>query len=151
MASPLSYHLHASLGYQLSLAARRQERRLEEHLKTLGLTRLAWCILLACGIEDLHKPSDISTFIGVDRTATSRCLKAMESQGLIARVSGTTDRRTTTVQITARGQDLLEQGIPFAQANNQAMADNLTPDEKQTLDQLLRKLHTGQTITLQSF
>jgi len=132
MASPLSYHLHASLGYQLSLAARRQERRLEEHLKTLGLTRLAWCILL-------------------DRTATSRCLKAMESQGLIARVSGTTDRRTTTVQITARGQDLLEQGIPFAQANNQAMADNLTPDEKQTLDQLLRKLHTGQTITLQSF
>ena len=56
------YRLHHSLGYHLSIASRLQERRLDEKLKPVGLTRSTWCILLAIGNENLSQPSDIADF-----------------------------------------------------------------------------------------
>jgi MarR family transcriptional regulator, transcriptional regulator for hemolysin len=138
------YRLHASLGYNLSIAARLQERRLDEALKTLGLTRTTWCILLAVGNEDLHQPSDISRFVGIDRTATSRALRHMETTGLITRVSGKTDRRTTRVALTQLGKCRISEGTPFAIANNTAMRAKLTPEEHDELVRLLTCLTEGE-------
>ncbi|MEM1302763.1 MAG: MarR family transcriptional regulator, partial [Pseudomonadota bacterium] len=81
----IRYRLHDSLGYNLSLAARLQERRLDDGLRSLALTRTNWCILLAVGVEGLSGPSDIAAFVGIDRTATSRALRQMEQAGLIER------------------------------------------------------------------
>ena len=52
MAERIKYRLQQSLGYQLSVASRLQERRLDDGLKELGLTRITWCVLLAVGNED---------------------------------------------------------------------------------------------------
>lgn len=145
------YRLHASLGYNLSLAARLQERRLDESLRTLGLTRTSWCVLLALGNEDLHQPSDIARFIGIDRTATSRALRQMEAAGLIERRSGTGDRRTTTVSLTDAGRRLVDNGTPFALSNNLAMRKKLTAREYEALLRLLGKLTEGEAAGLKTF
>ena len=65
MKDTTPYRLHQSLGYHLSIAARLQERRLDEQLRMLGLTRTTWCILLAVGNEGLSQPSDIAGFVGI--------------------------------------------------------------------------------------
>ena len=145
------YRLHASLGYRLSLAARLQERRLEAGLKRLGLTRTTWCALLAVGVEGLAQPSEIAEFIGIDRTATSRALRQMEADGMIARVGGETDRRTTTVSLTEKGRQLLARGTPFAEANNAKMAAKLDPDEEAELRRLLSQLTEGEDTALPQF
>ena len=145
------YRLHASLGYRLSLAARLQERRLEAGLKRLGLTRTTWCALLAVGNEGLSQPSDIADFIGIDRTATSRALRQMEADGMIARTDGTDDRRTTNVSLTSTGQALLAQGTPYAEANNAAMAVKLGPGEEEDLHRLLSRLVEGEDAGLSRF
>ena len=100
------YHLNQSVGYQLSLTSRLQERRFEEQLKTLGLTRSTWCILLAVEGEQMVNPSDIAAFVGIDRTATSRALRQMETAGMVMRGAGKIDGRTTTVALTDTGRDL---------------------------------------------
>lgn len=145
------YRLHASLGYRLSLAARLQERRLEVGLKRLGLTRTTWCALLAVGSEGLAQPSEIAEFIGIDRTATSRALRQMEEDGMIARVGGQADRRTTTVSLTAKGRQLLAKGTPLAEANNAAMAAKLDPEEEAELQRLLSLLVKGEDTALPRF
>jgi len=142
------YRLHASLGYQLSLAARIQERRLDDGLRALGLTRITWCVLLAIGNEDLRQPSDIASFVGIDRTATSRALRQMQSDGLIERGSGTGDRRTRTVQLTAKGKSLLVQGTPLAQHNNAMMEARLSAVELTQLRAMLTRLHAGEDAKL---
>lgn len=144
MSDPLPYRLHASLGYQLSLAARLQERRLEEGLKTLGLTRTSWCVLLAIGNEDKRQPSDIAAFVGIDRTAASRALRQMEAEGMIARGSGTGDGRTRAVMLTDFGRDLLHKGTPMAQENNAIMEARLSEDDRDRLIFLLQRTHAGQ-------
>lgn len=146
-----SYRLHASLGYNLSLAARLQERRLDEALRGLGLTRTTWCVLLAVGVEDLHQPSDIALFIGIDRTATSRALRQMEAAGLLTRETGKGDRRTTRVSLTALGKKRIAQGTPFAVENNRLMTEKLSDADHKLLIQLLAKLTEGESAGLSAF
>ena len=142
------YRLHASLGYNLSIAARLQERRLDEALKALGLTRTTWCVLLAVGNEGLTQPSDIACFIGIDRTATSRALRQMEAAGLLDRQAGDGDRRTTRVSLTDQGKDLVKRGTPLAAANNDAMRAKLSEAEYARLIALLEKVITGESADL---
>jgi DNA-binding MarR family transcriptional regulator len=134
------YRLHASLGYYLSIAARQQERRLDEALKTIGLTRTTWCVLLAVGNEGLSQPSDIAGFVGIDRTATSRALRQMEADGLLARSNGTEDRRTRRVELTDKGRAAIIAATPFARANAAIMAEQLDAGEQEALIRLLAKL-----------
>jgi DNA-binding MarR family transcriptional regulator len=142
----MAYRLHQSLGYHLTRAARVQERRLEEGLRTLGLTRTTWCILLALGNESLAKPSEIAEFVGIDRTAVSRALRAMEAAGLISRCAGNGDGRTTEVRLTALGAARLAQGTPMAEANNAVMHDRLTAEQARELRRLLARLTEGEAL-----
>ncbi|SFP03538.1 MarR family winged helix-turn-helix transcriptional regulator [Tranquillimonas alkanivorans] len=142
------YRLHDSLGYRLSLTSRLQEKRLDEGLRALGLTRITWCVLLAVGNEGLTQPSDIAGFVGIDRTATSRALRQMEADGLISRCTGREDKRTTTVGLTDQGRAALARGTPMAEANNARMDAKLSDAERAELRRLLSKLTEGEDVSL---
>lgn len=143
-----TYRLHKSVGYQLSLTSRLQERRFEEQLQTLGLTRITWCILLAVDVETLENPSDIAAFVGIDRTATSRALRQMEAAGMIKREAGKVDGRTTTVGLTQKGRSLQRNATPMARANAHHWQDKLTSDESSELFRLLTKMRRGEDAAL---
>ncbi|PJE30794.1 transcriptional regulator, MarR family [Pseudooceanicola antarcticus] len=138
------YRLHQSLGYWLSVTARLQERRLDEKLRDIGLTRITWCILLGLANEGLTQPSELADFVGIDRTATSRALRQLEQAGLVSRSSGTGDRRTRNIALTDEGQEAVRIGTPYARANGKVMSDRLGEEEAETLRQLLRKLAEGE-------
>jgi DNA-binding MarR family transcriptional regulator len=140
---PKPYRLHESLGYHLSLAARLQERRLEERLRLVGLNRTTWCILLAIGNENLTQPSDIATFVGIDRTATSRALRGMENDGLVARASGREDRRTRRITLTDKGRRVVTKATPYARENGRLMADLLSQEDHKELLRLLNIIIDG--------
>lgn len=137
------YRLHQSLGFRLSRAARIQERRLDADLKTLGLTRVTWCILLAVGNEGLTQPSEIAGFVGIDRTATSRAMRQMEANDLIERTTGVDDARTREVRLTPEGGRRLRLGEPMAVANNAAMAARLSEADLRDLKAMLNRLIEG--------
>lgn len=145
------YRLHASVMYQLTLTSRQQERRLDEGLRALGLTRITWCILLAVENEGRSQPSDIAEFIGIDRTACSRALRQMEAQGWIARRNGIPDRRTTHVELTETGRALLCGATPVAEENSRHFLAKLAPGEADTLARLLARLREGEKIALGDF
>jgi DNA-binding MarR family transcriptional regulator len=150
MDNSAPYRLHHSLGYHLSIAARLQERRLDEQLRTLGLTRTTWCILLAVGNEGLSQPSDIADFVGIDRTATSRALRHMEDDGLLARSSGTEDKRTRRVVLTDKGCRAIRAATPFARENAAIMSAQLTDAEEAELKRLLNKLRGSEKAPLKT-
>ena len=142
------YRLHQSLGYHLSLAARLQERRLDEQLRTVGLSRTTWCILLAVANEGLTQPSDIAGFVGIDRTATSRALRGMEADGLLARHSGKQDKRTRRIVLSPKGRQAVTLATPFARENGRLLAELLQEDEIEGLKQILRRLIEGTPASL---
>lgn len=148
---PISYRLHNSVMYQLTLTARLQERRLEEGLRRHGLTRLTWCVLLAVDVEGLTQPSEIAQFIGIDRTATSRALRQMEAKGWIARRAGEGDRRTTCVAVTETGAALLTRAVPVAEENARHFLAKLSAKGPEALARLLAELRQGEAQDLEHF
>lgn len=138
------YSLHDSIGYHATLAARLVERRVEDGLRKFGLTRIGWCILLAVAEEGLKNPSDIATFVGIDRTATSRALRSLENEGLITRTIGQQDRRTTEVRMTQAGYDRMFQAVPICSENMSHFNAKLTEPERVELKRLLVKLCDGE-------
>ena len=134
------YRLHDSLGYRLTYAARLNERRFEALLADNGLSRLMWCVLCALEYEGLCRPSDIAAFIGVDRTAISRCLKQMERGGLIRRCPAQEDARARTVSATDAGREALAPATEAARANAAFWDDKLTAGDRIALLRALDSL-----------
>lgn len=145
----MSYDLHDALGYQLSLTTRHMAQGFEDALKTLGLTRITWCVLLAVEVENLRHPSDIADFIGIDRTATSRALRLLDAKDLICRAGGKADRRTTSVHLTDQGKTQLSRATKMAKTNRDIFQNRLSPSEQTDLRQLLAKLRSGDAPPLQ--
>ena len=139
-----NYDLHESPGYQLTLLARISERRFEKRLSQLGLSRVKWCVLLAAGQERLSAPSEIANFIGIDRTATSRALRALEDQKMIERSGGGSDGRKRAVKITADGATHLARANGFARENADFFSRKLSWYERDALKTIIKKLMSGE-------
>lgn len=139
------FSLHESVGHHVTRTARIIERRVEGHLRQFGLTRVGWCVLLAVAEEGKKNPSDIADFVGIDRTATSRALRVLETEGLIGREMGRDDRRTTEVKLTELGEEQFRTVLPECRQANQHFHDKLTDDELFTLHRLLNKLTENET------
>jgi DNA-binding MarR family transcriptional regulator len=146
------YALHTSLGYQLTLTARLQERRFEARIKPLGLTRLTWCILLAIEDHGYQNPSQIALFVGIDRTATSRALRKMATDGLVTRAAppahAPTDGRRACISATPLGRQRLTQATEIARQNANHFDTKLSSKERDTLHALLQKLQSGEDTPL---
>ena len=134
------FSLQDSVGHQITRTARIVERRVEEDLRRFGLTRVGWCVLVAVAEEGKKNPSDIANFVGIDRTATSRTLRQLETDGLIMREMGRDDRRTPEVRLTERGQIQFDAALPLCRAAAGYFNQKLTMAELETLKALLAKL-----------
>ena len=138
------FGLQTSLGFRITRTARTIERRVESGLRDYGLTRVSWCILLAVEEEGLKNPSEIAAFVGIDRTATSRALRQLEDDGLIAREMGREDRRTTTVSLTEEGLLRLMAARPVCKENMDHFNAKLSAEEALELKRLLAALDSGE-------
>ena len=134
------FGLHDSVGHHISRTARIVERRVEGNLRRFGMTRVEWCVLVAVAEEGKRNPSDIANFVGIDRTATSRALRQLEANGLIARKMGRDDRRTTEVELTAKGTERFNAALPMCRDAAQHFHAKLSDDELDMLRALLSKL-----------
>jgi DNA-binding MarR family transcriptional regulator len=140
------FGLHDSVGHNITRTARMIERRVEGKLRGFGLTRVEWCVLVAVCEEGKKNPSDIAVFVGIDRTATSRALRQLETAGLIDREMGRDDRRTTEVRLTELGMTKFRAALPLCREAAQTFNSKLTLDELVTLKDLLTKLARDETL-----
>ena len=145
MTDAIDYDISNALGYQVSLTARVLERNFEQSIKLIDLNRTNWTVLLSVNKPEINSPSQIAEFIGIDRTATSRALRQLDSDGLVQRLSGEKDKRTRQVELTTKGRELLAKSLPYAQANAQHFSQKLTDDERDQLVRILVKLRENET------
>ncbi len=143
MAQNKNFDLHERLGYKLALAARVNDQILDNMLSGVGLTRQMWCVLIAVGEQAIKQPSDIASYIGINRTAASRTLRDMERKGLLKRSNGSRDRRSTDVALTSAGWRLLASSLPMAEQSQIRLQEKLSHNERRQLARLLDKFLTG--------
>jgi DNA-binding MarR family transcriptional regulator len=72
--------------------------------------------------------------------AVANRLKRLEAAGLVARVAAPADGRSSLVELTPKGRDLVDAAAPAHLANERRLLDPLSPAEQRELAALLKKL-----------
>jgi DNA-binding MarR family transcriptional regulator len=85
-------------------------------------------------------PTQINREVMRTSGAITHTLHSLEYAGLIRRVPHQEDGRSSNVQLTAAGRELIQRVAPEHLANERRMLAPLSADEASTLAALLRKL-----------
>ncbi|MEZ5174725.1 MAG: MarR family transcriptional regulator [Acidimicrobiia bacterium] len=98
-------------------------------------------LILAQSDEASMRPSDLADQIGLSRSATTRFIDRLESDGLVERRSCASDRRGTFVALTPRGAEVFtEAGRVHLRGIEEHVGSHLTGEELARLEVLLGKL-----------
>jgi DNA-binding MarR family transcriptional regulator len=127
------------LGRALAYIDAGVNRRLEE----FGLTRASWDVLAALRRSGPpHRLSPTELYLSLMRTsgAMTHRLMRLERAGLVRRVPDPDDGRGMLVELTARGLRLTDRVAPEHLANESALLEPLSGEERTELAALLRKL-----------
>ena len=128
---------------RLAILARHAASARRDTLDSGGLRHWQFKVLLMLrrlGPPYAASPSQLADMLGLTRGALSARLGPLEEAGLITRANDMADRRRVQVQLTPVGYLAFEQHVSAEEQGEGALLSVLTPDEKQTLADLLRKL-----------
>ncbi|WP_138378935.1 MarR family winged helix-turn-helix transcriptional regulator [Luteithermobacter gelatinilyticus] len=144
MTQDISYRLHESYGYRLSRLSRINEKHFEEAISPIGISRLTWCVLCAVGLEQIVFPSAIAAYLGVEKSIISRLLRDMEKDKLIIKKPHSGDGRATCIELTDKGQSILQKVKRHAAATARHFESKLTKQELAEFYRLIDKLMEGE-------
>ncbi|MFL6000676.1 MAG: MarR family winged helix-turn-helix transcriptional regulator [Streptomyces sp.] len=128
---------------RLAILARYASQARRDTLDSDGLRNWQYKVLLTLrrlGPPYTGSPSLLADHLGLTRGALSARLTPLEDAGLIVRTHEDDDRRWVRVRLTGAGHAAFEQQVASEEAGELALLSALTPAERRTLADLLRKL-----------
>jgi DNA-binding MarR family transcriptional regulator len=105
-----------------------------------GLSRPEFVILFTLSQQPGLVARDVCLATGLPKNSISRAVAQLLRRELIERTTDAVDRRAKNLELTATGQNLLNQVIPLFETRQSAMRAILSEAEKSEFDRLLLKL-----------
>ena len=88
-------------------------------------------------------PSELTSWMMITSGGVTQRVDRLSRQGLVERAPHESDRRSTTVGLTAAGRKVIDKAMPLHIAAEQELLAGLTPKERSTLIALLTKALAG--------
>ncbi len=110
-----------------------------------GITRREWRFLALLAALGPLAPSELAVRAGLDRSRTSKGVTALLAKNLITKLTFSSDRRRSTLNLTDDGRALYERIFPRVRAVNLALLGVLDDEETSTLTLILDKLRRQAT------
>lgn len=134
---------------RLQYLNKRIRRMLDDTLAEFGLNIGEWSVLgtlWKAGEPFRRSPGYLAKRAGLTTGAMTNRLDGLEQEGLVRRLPDPDDRRGVIVELTKEGRELWERTVGAQAAKEQFVASALTPEERQQLNMLLRRMvvHTEQ-------
>ena len=131
------------LRYLVLAGQRATNRMLADMLKPLGLTPSQAEILRVLAAHGPLSLAGLGALLVCEPGSPSRIVSSLARRGLVCRDSGTEDRRTIRLSLTAAGRTAHAGVVAVEHAMCQRLADIGTPDEVEQTSALLRRLVAG--------
>jgi MarR family transcriptional regulator, organic hydroperoxide resistance regulator len=137
---PVHFPLETSVGYQIRMVYRAQQRLLQTKIGPHGVTLGMWYYLRALWSEDGLTQRELSHRIGTMEPTTLGAIQTMERSGLVKRVRSKDDRRKVHIHLTRKGRDLERLLMPLAVDVVEASVAGFSPGEVQQLLKFLKAI-----------
>lgn len=138
----------ASFGYWVFRVNRAMHAAFTARLAALGVTSAEWTVLSQCGRGGVT-PVALADHMGIDRAAVTRVIDQLEEKKLLRRTPHKSDRRSTVLELTARGTKLLPKLVAASKDTNESFLGLLSPGDAEAVLSLVRKL--GERLPRETF
>jgi DNA-binding MarR family transcriptional regulator len=132
-----------NLGYLLWQVSTRWQAAMNTGLGEMGLTQTQFVVLAALHWLELNSESvtqnDVANHAHIDKTMTSKILKALQEQGFIMRQEHAIDTRAKEVALTKSGLKLLEKANKIVENIDNQYFKNIKKNDSALRD-LLKSL-----------
>jgi len=125
-------------GHLVALCGRAMAKDLNQRLATLGLSVGQWGALFSLSQNDGMTQTQLADALSVEQPSMASTLKRLEADGLIRRKPHLTDRRSSTIHLTARARKQLPSIVEQVHATNSHALKGLTRAEIGEFKRLLR-------------
>ena len=126
---------------QLSMAFERQwTRYMREHV---GLSLAEWRIVATLAGRGSLTFAQVVRATGMNKSLASRCVTALEEQGLVDAAPTPTDSRSLTLSLTRRADKLVKQLRPTVLRRQRLLLEALNAQERRVLYTALDKLQAA--------
>lgn len=105
-----------------------------------GVSRREWRLVGLITVYGAMSPSELADRAHLERPRVSRVLTGLVKRGLLMRTNLPNDRRRAVVQVTPAGRQLYEEVFPQLVGIHHRLLKALTPEQRETLDELLEIL-----------
>ena len=129
------------LPYRLSVLAQLVSESLHDlYAGPFDLTVTQWRVMAALGRFAPLTASDVGQRIVMDKVAVSRAVAGLMARGLVERATDRSDRRRSSLRLSARGRAVHGRIVPLALDYEARLYETLSPDEREVFDSLSDRL-----------
>jgi DNA-binding MarR family transcriptional regulator len=132
-----------ALGFLLSWNGQRIARKFAASLEPLGLRPPHFGVMRLLGFAPGRTQQELVHGAMIDPSSMVKIIDELEQMGLAERRAHPSDRRKRAVYLTPAGRRKLERALKVAQGVADEVFSALDAGERDTLEELLRKLATG--------
>jgi len=113
----------------------------QHYLQVFDVGIETWRCLVLLAIQGSISAQQASKVIGMDKASISRCFKSMQTRGLVTMGLDAGDGRLRIATLTKKGRQLHDGILGVALERERAFLAVLTAAERDTLIDLLKRLH----------
>ena len=136
----MSYALKNSIAYRFIRAANSVNKTLNNKLSPYDIAIEQRATLEIIKFEPNVNQTMIANLLGKDKTTISRSLNSLEKKGLISKSEITGDKRSNKVELTKKGEDILDKTIDEVTSYRESLNSKLTEEEIESFFKILNKL-----------
>lgn len=137
------YSLDASAGHMLRRAHQRYQSMFQECAAGLSLTGPQFAALLRLSEVGRVTQNHLGRLAAMDSATVQGVVRRLLDRGLVHATTDPQDRRIRILTITAEGAELLRAAQEAGRRANEAVLSPLSPQERQQLLAMLRRLAAG--------
>ncbi|WP_345975947.1 MarR family transcriptional regulator [Sulfurimonas sp. HSL3-7] len=136
----MEYKLRNSIGFRFNTIGNRIHAMFSKAIEPYGIAPEQFAAMKMISEDGAVTQSKIAEMLAKAKPTVSRTLDALEKKGLITRDEDTADRRIKYVRLTDAGRKVLDEVIPIAKSFNDAIYEQLTPQEIETFFRILETI-----------
>jgi DNA-binding MarR family transcriptional regulator len=111
-----------------------------EECAALALTPPQHGILIAVGHYPGLSQADLSRLVGFDRATVGQVVKGLATRKLVRRVNSRRDMRNNAIELTPRGEQILQRASAAMARTSQRLLSPLSPQERKIFLELLGRV-----------
>jgi len=129
------------IGLRLTVLSTRYMRPINALLENdQGLSRDDVTVTICLSITNATSAQEIVRYTGRPKNSVSRAVASLEERGFLRRYSDASDRRSSKLSLTVRGQELFDRIAACFVERDGLMLDPLSQRERRDFNRLLNKI-----------